>query len=116
MNDQITTLLAELAQKLGTTTEYLWGFAVKNAYIDGITTTVLGTLGLLFGLTLLFFFFRENKKTVGEYDGDKATCYLLFGIVFTIISLLVVCWSGIPSFLNPEYYAFKNMVELITRN
>ena len=37
MNQQLQQELADLASKLGTTTEHLWNVLVRRAYIDGFT-------------------------------------------------------------------------------
>ena len=34
--EQLTQLLAQLAERLGTTTEYLWGVLIKQAYINSM--------------------------------------------------------------------------------
>ena len=36
MNDQTLELIRDLAEKLGTTTEHLWGVLVTQAYISGV--------------------------------------------------------------------------------
>jgi hypothetical protein len=39
MTDEFNKQLAELASKLGISVEHLWGVLVKQAYIDGISSS-----------------------------------------------------------------------------
>ena len=46
----VTTALQPLADKLGTTAQYVWGLQVKQAYVEGFIA--LG--GLMFGIFFMW--------------------------------------------------------------
>ena len=121
MNEETTKLLEQLAQKLGTTTEYLWAILVKQAPIDSAITLFQFALIGIFGYAL----FRTHKwlcasekyeKSRYEYYEEYATYPM--AVAFAIFVILAVfaffCIEEvIYGFLNPEYWALKRVFSLI---
>ncbi len=62
MSEKTEQLLRELAQKLGTTAEHLWGVLIKQAYVDSIIGIIVFTLAALFAWWL--WRFAVAKTTV----------------------------------------------------
>jgi hypothetical protein len=117
--ESVTVLLRELAEKLGTTTEYLWGVLVKQAPISSISNL------FMVGLTILFSFglWKLHKWLMGNYADTKYSRYdeyeeaAIIPMVFLFIIIGVFIIAGfftIPSiitgFLNPEYWALKEIL------
>ncbi len=122
MNDNTTKLLEQLAQKLGTTSEYLWTVLLTQAPISATTTLLQILLILLFGLCLWKVHKRLMKKkddfSDNAYDkfGDGVSILMAIGAI-VFVGMLVVCIFGIGDvingYFNPEYWALKEILNSI---
>ena len=52
MNDQTAKLIEQLAQKLGTTTEYLWSVLIKQAPIDALSRLAFFIVSIIGGIII----------------------------------------------------------------
>ena len=116
MNEQTTKLLEQLAQKLGTTTEYLWAILIKQAPIDSAVTLFQFLIIALYGYIL----FRLNKwfflKKIYERYEEFVGIPMLFGLIVFLILAICAFFSisdVFYGFLNPEYWALKKVFSLI---
>lgn len=118
--ENLTQLLQQLAEKLGTTTEYLWGVLIKQAPISAVTDLVYLFLVILGGIAL----YKIHKRFSKEIDGNKSIYYehewLEISMVFVSFTLVVIFIYYILSikgiitgFFNPEYWAFNEVVRLL---
>jgi hypothetical protein len=127
MTDQMFQALMALAQKLGTTAEYLFGVLVKQAVISGITNAAI--------LVVWLFVFRKWFSIVSaktkrppaskndDYRGPRAewdpedTRYVFAWVSIAIMSVatFIMCVTIIPdvvtAILNPEYFALKQILK-----
>jgi len=120
MEQDITKLLEQLAVKLGTTVEFLWGILVKQQYIDSIVNFFIV---IIFSIVSIICYKKLMPKILefnckkGMYDDvSKRTCWLIVywafqGILFIVILILLIV--GIQLLLNPEYYALKEILQVI---
>lgn len=111
MNDQITILLQKLSEKLGTTSEYLWGVLIKQAYIDATISTVIFLIACL-GCFLIF---KLHKKFSREekYDEDFLPPAMVIGsFIWGLITIITFCTfvSDLSGFFNPEYKALRQIL------
>jgi hypothetical protein len=121
MNEQTEKLLEQLANKLGTTSEYLWSVLLKQAPIFA-TVTLLQTLFLFF---VGWFLWKVHKKLLSKPTGqDNADSYYEkyeIGAVFPMMLVTVgwgimmincfYCFGSIVSgYFNPEYWALKEIL------
>lgn len=112
MNEQTLALLDKLAEKLGTTSEFLWAALVKQAFVEGVVY-LLQIAGLIYGGVWLYRWFRAIS--VNEWDEIK---YLPLGVVASVYGIVViVAFFSLPmlaaSFINPEYWALKEVLSAI---
>ena len=117
---ELTVLLESLAEKLGTTTEYLWGVLINQAQIQVFINLVI----LLFMAVLTFFFYKYCKwlykdfKKICQDDMEILPILLvaIFGIGF-LVSLGIGIFELIPemitAFYNPEYWALQEILKAI---
>ena len=122
MNEQLQQALTELCAKLGTTVEHLWEVLIKQAYISGITNTIviaIWTVALVFG-----FKFVHRKTTVppkteeNEYpsaeweDEGKVVSWCIWSFFLIIIISVIGCEAEgiIGSLFNPEYWALTKLI------
>ena len=124
MDEKTLAVLTELAAKLGTTTEYLWGVLLKQARIRGITGLIIMTLCIAMLIFCTRFVYRktatplatkENPFPSPQWDEDEA-CVLVWGILIFAWFATIVCAgieisNGVTAFLNPAYWALQQILE-----
>jgi H+/gluconate symporter-like permease len=124
MNEKIKEIIQQLANQLGTTTEYLWNVLLKQAPIDATIGIILIIIVLIFGYLL----FKLHKKLIEKPKNDnynysyyeKYELGATFPMVFLAIiwvSCLIISMLNIHSiitgFLNPEYWALQKIMSLL---
>jgi hypothetical protein len=112
MNDSTQQLIRELAEKLGTTAEHLWGVLVRQAPISG----TLGLLGIAALLGFVYIAWKRLTKidfTKWDHDLAKGTMYggLLIATVIALLSLLLLAPLYVAGILNPEYWALRQILK-----
>jgi hypothetical protein len=70
MNEHLQKELANLASKLGTTSEHLWGVLVRQAYIDGLSSLFVVTVCLILTVITIVSFVFMHRKHRGILDKD----------------------------------------------
>lgn len=137
MNPETLTALRELAAKLDTTSEYLWGVLIQQAPLSAATDMALfWLLPFLFwyaGYRLLKLRWAEEeefdrKKAEAEakdeyrryypssYDGGGLDMLIISTVCIAValhfIGLLVSA-SIVAGFFNPEYWALKEILNAL---
>lgn len=109
MNEQTGKLIRELADRLGTTAEHIWGVLVRQALISGITNLIVCAAWCVFiawGYRLL------RRKTKGWETEGLALAWSLWCIV--AISMIIIAGCSLESIvaalINPEYWALKQVI------
>lgn len=108
MNEKILKALTALAEKLGTTAEYLWGVLVKQAPINGVIDLLVIT-GWITGFFICLKIIRKNKV---ESEGLMLIAYVST-IVFAIGSVGFTTFlmsDMLSAFFNPEYWALHKIL------
>lgn len=121
MNEQTTKLLEQLANKLGTTSEYLWDILIKQGPIDSTITLIQFALIIIYGIILYRLHIKFSKETESEnsaYSNDEG--YIILPMVFGFIVFIVFvigAFFEIPSvfcgYFNPEYWALREILNSI---
>lgn len=117
--EELTNVLSQLAEKLGTTTEYLWSVLIKQAPISALTTLFQMVLFVVVGIIL----FKIHKWLCQTPEGNYNSRYddyeelavipmLLAGIGYIIVMIILFfCISDVVNgFFNPEYWALKEIL------
>lgn len=114
MNDQVMEILRILAEKFGTTTEFLWGVMLKQAYVHGITAIICYILSLLciFGWNWGVWRFKIPEEDNGD---ARFVTYIVrfFGGVLAFIwigSFISGMLEVTTALINPEYWAIKQVL------
>lgn len=119
--EELTPLLENLAQKLGTTSEYLWGVLLKQAPISAVSQLIQMLITIILGVVL----FKLHKKFSEEgksgrtlyWDKEELLTIPMFlaGIGFFILALFQVknFDNIIYGFFNPEYWALNEVFSLL---
>jgi nitrogen fixation/metabolism regulation signal transduction histidine kinase len=119
MDNNTATLLKAIADKLGTTTQYLWGILLRQAPIDATITLIQISLVLIFGVVLWKIhkrLMKEDKNGENQYykSDDMAAIPMIFaavGLVILLICSVVAIGSVINGFFHPEYWALHEILK-----
>ncbi len=116
----VSSTLTTLAERLGTTVEYLWPTFVKEVYITGLARAMCGSLILLFSIIVSIFLLRLRNKL--NYDwrevrrmaswSEGAVAAQVFAIVIPVIGIIAfsgLIVSGTVNMIAPEPQALKNI-------
>ena len=124
MEQELTSLLRDLAGELGTTTEYLWQVLIKQANIQSIKSLIWILITCSIVTTSLFVFYRtankrmkflkgENRNYNEEIDSWWAAKVIVTIIVMSIT--IMITNHNISVFIdatyNPEYWVLETILE-----
>ncbi len=110
MNDEILKRVDALAAKLGVTVDHLWGVLIRQARIDGIEWVAWGCFWLILA-TATGAVAKSIYKGKND-DGDKFLLCCGFALILVVFGLC--CLSNtLGLFLNPEYWALKQVTAML---
>ena len=109
--DVAVIALQPLADKVNQTAGYVWSLQVKQAYIDGVCYLGGLLVGTIFMLGAYLVFNLDVKQIPKE---DRGLCVVLSIILFVIGICVFKAYlpEALQCFLNPEYYALKQLINL----
>jgi len=114
MNEQTTKLIEELAAKLGTTAEHLWGVLVRQAPI----TATIDLVQLVGMWVLVFLLAKYAVKKWQDADTEDCEGRAMFATIATgictlvaIIAFFTAPESIVAGFFNPEYWALRQIIK-----
>ena len=118
MNNESTKLLEQLAEKMGTTVEYLWDILIYQAHIQAITVLIQFVIIFIATYFLFKLHIRFNKQTDDKhsvyYEHEEAVIIpmVFAGIVMAVLIIVAFfCISDIVNgFFNPEYWALQRIL------
>ena len=128
MNENTTKLLEKLAEKLGTTSEYLWSVLLKQAPIDA----TVGLIQLIIVCVVIYLLYKLHIKFMGDMPSDENNNYtqsyynssdgyiammVVAGIVVTIFLIICVCSIGsiVSGYFHPEYWALHEILGQVSK-
>ena len=110
MDDKTIQALTALAEKLGTTAQYLWGVLVRQAPISGAVD--LGIVALFLAATVALFVFVRRAADDPSLDEEV----LILGwalVILACIATSIIVLSYVPyalyAIFNPEYWALRQI-------
>lgn len=107
--EQITKIIEELSDKLGTTTEGLWNVLISQAMLDGI-----GNILIFIAFSIMFM--AVSVVAYKMHNGSDLSVGLMLSVVLFIIYVFVFIFMikpTITAFLNPEYFAFSKIFQAL---
>lgn len=114
MNEQTAKLIEQLAQKLGTTTEYLWAVLLKQAQIQAMVMLFQFLLIAIFGYVLLKI--HKRLSVTKDYEEENVVIPMAIGlIIFAFLAIYAFfCIEDIfNGFFNPEYWALSKVLSAV---
>lgn len=120
MNEQTTKLLEQLAAKLGTTSEYLWGILIRQAFVSATTTVIQCAIIWIacYVAYRLHISFSNDDNKMSYYNHDWLVALMLTATVILSILLIVSLFSIediINGYFNPEYWALNRVLESVNK-
>jgi len=114
MNEKLQEALIVFAGKIGTTTEYAYGLAVRQVTIDAwIVISAITIFTIVFGTMFAVFKYKYDiKETHDEFlEGCTWICgCAMFILVFAGIPCVL---QSVAKLLNPEYAAIEMLLRLV---
>lgn len=119
MNEGNLKLVEQLAQKLGTTAEYLWGILVKQAPISATIDLIYFVIIVISGIILFKihqYLGKETETTNSIYceKGENVAVPMVIAAMIWVICFIICFFSIgniINGFFNPEYWALKEILD-----
>ena len=117
--EELTGLLEKLAEKLGTTTEYLWGVMINQAPIDAIVGIVLIVLCALLYIPFIWYIKWMSRNwddiVVDDMEITHVFASVIIGIIMIVFTIISICDINniATAFFNPEYWALNKVLGLI---
>ena len=103
----------EIYSKLQQVAPELWKLVVKQVKIDGVECFI----GAFFGFVALIYCFVVVRLVVkGDYSADTEEGYMISGIISGFAGIIltpIFLINGLDYFLNPEYWALKDILNMI---
>lgn len=123
MNEETLQAVTALAQKLGTTTEYLWSVLIQQAYLEAglsFIQLIVWSICTFFIIKIVYRKTKTPKETKEELypkaewtEEGAVAAWLVTGCV-TVVAFLVVGIEFnnlITALFNPEYWALKQIIK-----
>ena len=114
MDIKTEALMRELADKLGTTVEHLWGVMVRQGPIQGVVELLLlaGMVGIIVAL------WRAVRAKISgddpEWDCDEMVSAICCSLALISLIAAAITFAVLPmaitGILNPEYWALKQLL------
>lgn len=121
MNNEVSKLLEQLAQKMGTTVEYLWQILIYQAHIQAITVVIQIVIIMIASYLLVKLHIRFSKEPEDDHSiyykyQESATVPMVLSalIMGVLIIIAFFCISDvINGFFNPQYWALQKVLNTV---
>jgi Kef-type K+ transport system membrane component KefB len=116
IQQQLLNGLKVIADKLGTSAQYIYQVAVRQKIIDGYECLGAAIIFFLVALLLVFLIrpaYRHSKNSHDDSLVFGITCIVL---VVMIMLTMVLTINAIDLLANPSYWAIKDILESVTRH
>ena len=115
MNEATAKLIEELAAKLGTTAEHLWGVLVRQAPISATVNAAL-TLAWVVALVCGWRFAVRSMKLANKDSIEVVVVRagvivaLIFASIATAVAITIGSVGCVSAFANPEFWALEQVM------
>jgi uncharacterized membrane protein len=118
MNDNTSKLIEQLAAKMGTTSEYLWGVLLKQAPISATWTLLQVILVVVFGIMLYraHISLSDDENDISYYNHDAINVIMATLLIIWLILVIAsfFCLGDIfNGYMNPEFWALDYILNKI---
>jgi len=113
MNEKLENILIELAEKLHTTVEHLWGVLVTQAVYQNFISIIIWSLFSIGSLIVVGFTGKSFFKACRDDKFNNSVPFFVIAAVIAVICLTAGTTNlndWITAILNPEYWALKQVL------
>jgi len=120
LTQQILSRLDAIGAKLGVAAQAVWGFYIRQAYVEGITCLLIGLLALalcIAGSCLLprmwnwdFGIMEDGYRKKNSHTEGPAYFFYCIGLVTFGGVAVTYLYNSVTPLLNPGYWAFQQLV------
>lgn len=105
--NQSDLIIKELSEKLGTTSEYLWGVLISQAPIYAASWFITSL-----SFAVLIFYGYRVVKNIASSDDDMVFLWIIYAVVscFVLVVVLMSMNEFISAIFNPEYWALNQLL------
>jgi hypothetical protein len=103
--EKITQYLEQMAAKLGVAAEHVYGVLVRQQWTEGVTGIIGGALFLVLALMCAYLLVKFREESGLEL--------ILIPVGLFAMLAWMVGIDGIKHVMNPEYYALKEIMDVI---
>lgn len=113
MDKEIMKVVDKIAEKLGVAAERVYDVLVHQAFTYGIVKLTISFAVFLTLFLIMKYCLKQNKvwSEDPEFAGVGIIIAVICGILMLITSFFIA--SGILHIVNPEYYALKDIMDMI---
>jgi len=104
--EAMTQYLDKVAEKIGTGTEHIWPWLVRQQYVEAVFSLAL-LIVVCCAIGVGFVLWRKiTNSGVAEVLGVFLGIFAMVALVFCVINCLV----EVPGIFNPEYHALMDIL------
>lgn len=113
MKQETLQLIKALGEKLGVTGEFLFETLVYQQYVSAIHGFVLFALFVVLAIIMAKKAKRLGDMIKPDFDGEGLFAVIfIFITCFGLIIFTIKACGGIMQVINPEYYAFREILDV----
>jgi len=118
MKEEILKRLDALADKLGTSAQFLFNLYVKQAHVQVVNTLTYGVFTLILGVAACYLLHKGiSIQTNDELNWREQNKGIAPTIVGAILGVVAICFliafidgNLYTALMNPQYWAFKEIL------
>ena len=115
MDDKTLQVLTDLANKLGTTAEYLWGVLLKQAPITGsLSLLAIGVWVTACAMVVRYVARKTGGKNPEWYEEGLQVFAWFCTVILCVLTAVVVTieiGDAVTALVNPEYWALRQILK-----
>jgi hypothetical protein len=114
MNEKVinkaTEYIDSIATKLGVAAEHVYELLIKQAIINGVRDLVMFVV-----LSVVAFFLGKlTLRASKSFDYDMVAPIIGATAIIALVMAIACLYAGVGELINPEYYAIKEILDVIS--
>ena len=117
MEKQVLDMIQSLADKLGTTSETIFGYMVLREIVSGYVNTIGGIFTIIVLIGVIVLCWKMDIKKDHDSDGWSIAAVVVSIVGGVLIIMMMFCVAdGVTSLFAPHGQALKTLIESATPN
>jgi len=113
------TYLDKIGTKIGMTADTIWPWLVRQQYVyigTALTVLVIGCILMFFAVQISSKYHPFDDDLYGTADVDMRRLFYCVLMIMSVVGVIIgsiATLVNLPKLFNPEYYALKDLLQLI---